>query len=44
MSGDNTIKMWRVLGLRPEQGPPSPANCRLLSTLTAHTMGVYTIT
>lgn len=43
MSGDNTIKMWRVCGLRSDETPlPSP--CKLLGALTAHTMGVYTIT
>ncbi len=43
-NGDNSIKIWRVCGLLQDKTADEPLPvCRLLATLSGHTMGVYTI-
>ena len=56
MSGDTTIKIWRACGLRfnendggaapaaPAVGAQKAPACKLLSTLSGHTEGIYTNT
>lgn len=45
MSGDNSIKMWRVCGLLGDRSNGSDAypTCKLVTALSAHTKGVYTL-